>query len=182
MFHFSQTSIDGVLLIEPEVYSDSRGCFFETFSVREFKENKIIDVFVQSNHSTSSLGVLRGMHFQRQHPQSKLVRVASGAVFDVAVDLRPSSKSYGCYFGTVLSGDNKHMLYIPTGCAHGFLTLTDDTEFIYQCSDYYFPQYESGICYNDSKVDIHWPFEPCTVSRKDKALPTLEEVEQCGYL
>lgn len=182
MFHFFQTSVEGVVLIEPEVYSDPRGCFFETFSVREFAKNGIVDVFVQSNHSTSAQGVLRGMHFQRQHPQSKLVRVASGAVFDVAVDLRPSSKTYGGYFGAVLSGDNKHMLYIPTGCAHGFLTLTDETEFIYQCNDYYFPEYESGICYNDPKIDIRWPFQPRTVSKKDNLLPTLEEVERCGYL
>lgn len=156
MFHFSSTSLDGVILIEPTVYSDERGFFMETYSQKDFINNWIDASFVQYNHSKSAAWVLRWLHFQTTQTQSKLVRVISGSIYDVAVDLRKNSLTYWKYYGLVLSAENKKQLFIPTGFAHWFLTLENNTEVIYSCDDYYNPESEKGIIYNDQTIGIDW--------------------------
>ncbi len=180
-FKFIKTPIEGLLIVEPTVFGDERGFFMESYSLKEFEENGIALTFVQDNHSHSRKGVLRGLHFQKKHPQGKLVRVAKGKVFDVAVDLRRSSPTFGKWFGLELSGENKRQLYIPPGFAHGFLALDDNTDFLYKCTDYYYPDDEGGIIWNDPKVSIQWPLEridTLIISDKDRALPTFEEVKK----
>jgi dTDP-4-dehydrorhamnose 3,5-epimerase len=152
------TSLPGVLLIEPRVFGDSRGFFFESFNQRAFEEATGLQArFVQDNHSKSARGVLRGLHYQLQQAQGKLVRVTSGEVFDVAVDLRKSSATYGRSFGCVLSADNKYQLWVPPGFAHGFLVLSESAEFLYKTTDYYAPQFEQCIAWNDPQLGIDWP-------------------------
>ena len=157
MLTFEKTKIDGVFIITPKVFGDERGYFMETYSEKDFKDAGLNYAFVQDNQSSSKKGVLRGLHFQKLHPQAKLVRVLKGEVFDVAVDLRENSSTYGQWVGEVLSGENRKQLLIPRGFAHGFLVLSDTAEFAYKCDDFYHPEEEGGIIYNDEDVDIKWP-------------------------
>ena len=163
--------IDGLYVIEPTVFPDARGYFVETYNQRDFEEAGLNMKFVQDNQSMSVKGVLRGLHFQKEHPQGKLVRVLRGEVFDVAVDLRKHSKTYGKWFGVVLSAENKKQFYISEGFAHGFLVLSDEAEFAYKCTDFYRPGDEGGIKWDDSDVGIHWPIEKdmkLIISEKDQ--------------
>ncbi len=156
-FTFTQTSIEGVTIVDVKSYGDDRGYFMETYKQPDFVAGGIDVDFVQDNQSSSVKGVLRGLHFQINHPQSKLVRVVSGEVFDVAVDLRPSSATYGKWEGVVLSAENKRQFFIPRGFAHGFLVLSDTAEFCYKCDDIYHPNDESGLMWNDPEIGIVWP-------------------------
>jgi len=170
-FKFTETEIEGVYIISPIVFGDNRGYFMETYNYNEFKEAGLDMVFVQDNQSKSKKGVLRGLHFQKTHPQGKLVRVIEGEVFDVAVDLRKDSKTYGKWVGVILSKDNKKQFYIPEGFAHGFLVLSDEAEFTYKCTDFYHPEDEGGIAWNDPDIGVKWPMEgieKVILSDKDK--------------
>ncbi len=149
--------IEGLCVIEPAVHGDNRGYFMETYSLRDMQENGLGMVFVQDNQSMSVKGVLRGLHFQKQFPQGKLVRVIRGSVFDVAVDLREGSATFGKWFGVELTEENKKQFYIPEGFAHGFLVLSDTAEFCYKCTDFYHPGDEGGLAWNDPKIGIEWP-------------------------
>lgn len=152
-----ECNIEGLKIITPEVHGDSRGYFMEIYNKQDFDAAGIDRVFVQDNQSASKKGVLRGLHFQINYPQAKLVRVARGEVYDVAVDLRPGSATFGRYHGIVLSEENKKQFYIPEGFAHGFLVLSDYAEFAYKCTDFYHPNDEGGIIYNDPDIGIEWP-------------------------
>lgn len=177
MFTFEKTSIDGVYIITPKKFGDNRGYFMEMYNEHDFKENGLNYNFVQDNQSKSSKGVLRGLHFQINHPQAKLVRVIEGEVYDVAVDLRKGSKTYGKYVGVILSAENNKQLMIPRGFAHGFLVLSDGAIFAYKCDDFYHPEDEGGIAFNDPDVNIDWPFKDnLNLSEKDKNRKTLKEV------
>lgn len=169
-FTFVETGLPGVLVIEPTVFGDARGYFMETFQKEEFAAAGITDEFVQDNQSKSSRGVLRGLHFQKEHTQGKLVRVTKGEVFDVAVDCRPNSATFGKWVGVTLSDENKKQFYVPKGFAHGFLVLSDEAEFCYKCTDYYDPTAEGGIPYSDPTVNVEWPDCGCEylLSEKDK--------------
>lgn len=149
--------IEGLCVIEPAVHGDSRGYFMETYNKKDMEEAGLSMVFVQDNQSCSSKGVLRGLHFQKEFPQGKLVRVIKGIVFDVAVDLRSGSKTFGQWFGVELTEDNKKQFYIPEGFAHGFLVLSDIAEFCYKCTDFYRPGDEGGLAWNDPEIGIEWP-------------------------
>lgn len=149
--------IEGLYIIEPSVFGDERGYFMETYNQKDFEEAGLNMVFVQDNQSMSVKGVLRGLHYQKQFPQGKLVRVVRGTVFDVAVDLRSNSKTYGKWFGVELSAENKKQFYIPEGFAHGFLVLSDEAEFCYKCTDFYHPGDEGGLAWNDPQIGIQWP-------------------------
>jgi len=164
-----ETAIPGPLIIEPRVFGDHRGFFMETWNQRTFAEAGLDMAFVQDNHSRSQKGVLRGLHFQKPGTQGKLVRVTSGAVFDVAVDLRRSSPHFGQWVGVELSADNKRMFWVPEGFAHGFLTLADDTDFLYKCTALYAPQHERTLLWNDPAVGVAWPLDGITplISEKD---------------
>ena len=155
-FEKQETGIDDLYVIKPTVFEDNRGFFMETYSKRDFEEIGINSEFVQDNHSKSTKGVLRGLHFQKEYPQSKLVRVVKGEVYDVAVDLRKDSKTYGKYYGVVLSEENKLQFFIPKGFAHGFLVLSDIAEFCYKCTDFYHPGDEGGLAWNDPEIGIDW--------------------------
>ena len=169
--------IDGLYLIQPTVFGDSRGYFMETYNYEEFKEAGLDMVFVQDNQSSSTKGVLRGLHYQKKHTQGKLVRVLSGEVFDVAVDIRPNSVSFGKWVGVLLSADNKQQLWIPKGFAHGFLVLSDIAEFQYKTTNYYHPESDCGICWNDERIAIDWPqTSGLILSPKDERLFTLDEL------
>ncbi|KDR94587.1 dTDP-4-dehydrorhamnose 3,5-epimerase [Peptoclostridium litorale DSM 5388] len=177
-FRFIRTEIEGLLVIEPTVYGDDRGFFMESYNMREFAQNGIDRQFVQDNHSKSSKGVLRGLHFQKEHPQAKLVRVVAGKVFDVAVDCRKGSPTYGRWHGVELSQENKRQFYIPEGFAHGFLVLSDVAEFTYKCTEFYHPEDECGIIWNDPQIGIKWPtegIEDIKLSKKDASLKKLSE-------
>ncbi len=176
---FTRLEIPDVILIEPQVYEDERGFFYESYREDIFKNNGVNVHFVQDNHSKSNKGVLRGLHFQiAPKAQAKLVRVTRGEVFDVAVDIRPKSQTFGQYVGVTLSEENKKMLYVPEGFAHGFLVMLDNTEFIYKCSDCYSIEHERGIIWNDSQINITWPKLdiPYVLSEKDKKLPSLKDM------
>lgn len=176
-FKFNATDIEDVYVIEPTVYGDERGYFMETYSEEEFKDAGLDYNFVQDNQSSSRKGVLRGLHFQKNHPQAKLVRVLSGEVFDVAVDLRDGSDTYGKWVGVLLSADNKKQLMIPRGFAHGFLVVSDTAEFAYKCDDVYHPEDEGGVMYDS--CGIEWPeidVEPI-LSEKDMKHPKLEDLD-----
>lgn len=166
----SETCLSGVLILEPKVFGDDRGFFYESFNQNEFCNIVGADIdFVQDNHSKSSKNVLRGLHYQTEHTQGKLVRVIKGAVYDVVVDLRKNSPNYGEWFGLELSSTNKKQLWIPAGMAHGFLVLEDETEFVYKCTDYYHPQSERSLLWNDPTVGINWPIdEPQLLLISDK--------------
>ena len=177
------TSIDEVYVIEPTVFGDNRGYFMETYSKAEFEEIGIKYDFVQDNQSKSKKGVLRGLHFQKENTQAKLVRVIKGEVFDVAVDLRPNSNTYGKWEGAILSEENKKMFIIPKGFAHGFLVLSDEAEFTYKCDDIYNHEAEGGLAWNDPDVAIDWPLrdmkiEDLLTSEKDTNWPSLKELQK----
>lgn len=177
-FTFCKCEIDGLYVIETKVYGDARGYFMETYHREEFNKAGITAEFVQDNQSLSRKGVLRGLHFQKTYPQGKLVRVLTGTVYDVAVDLRKNSPTYGKSYGVILSEENKKMFYVPEGFAHGFLVLSDIAVFSYKCTDFYHPEDEGGILWNDSELGIQWPLDENTtplVSEKDAILPTLRE-------
>ena len=178
-----ETSIDGVYIIEPTVFGDNRGYFMETYNKGDFEEIGLNYDFVQDNQSKSSKGVLRGLHFQKENTQAKLVRCIKGEVFDVAVDLRPGSKTYGKWEGVILSDENKKMFMIPKGFAHGFLVLSDEAEFTYKCDDLYNPSAEGGLAWNDPDFGIDWPMgdikvEDLLTSEKDSKWPSLKELKQ----
>ncbi|MFA5159125.1 MAG: dTDP-4-dehydrorhamnose 3,5-epimerase [Candidatus Omnitrophota bacterium] len=175
--HFVKTAIDGVIVIEPKVFSDSRGFFYESYRKKLFARNGIKDNFVQDNVSSSAKGVLRGLHYQTApHAQGKLMRVLHGSVYDVAVDIRPRSKTFGKFFSIVLSAPNRKMLYIPKGFAHGFCVLEEGTEFTYKVSDYYSPEHERGVLWSDPGLAIPWPKIDCAfiLSEKDQKYPNLK--------
>ena len=177
MATFIKTEIEGVVIIDPKVFGDNRGYFMETYNENEFKANGLNYVFVQDNQSKSKKGVLRGLHFQKIHPQAKLVRVLEGEVYDVAVDLRKNSPTYGKYVGVVLSGENKRQFMIPRGFAHGFVVLSETATFTYKCDDFYHPEDEGGLMYNDPDIGIEWPQidGEILLSEKDKIHPLLKE-------
>lgn len=165
---FVPLSIPEVILIEPKVYGDDRGFFMETWQRRFFAEHGIDAEFVQDNHSLSAKGILRGLHYQVRHIQGKLVRVVAGEVFDVAVDIRPGSSTFGQWVGAHLSAENKHMMWVPPGFAHGFYVMSDSAVFLYKCTDYYAPEHERCIIWNDPDLDIRWPLvNPPILSGKD---------------
>lgn len=173
------TSIPDVLIIEPDVISDSRGFFFESFNEKTFRQDTGLNInFVQDNHSHSIKGVLRGLHYQIQQPQGKLVRVVHGAVFDVAVDIRKSSPTFGQWMGVELTESNCRQLWAPSGFAHGFLVLSDNADFLYKTTDYYAPEFERSILWNDPTIGIKWPLdkEP-QLSAKDKTAQPLGQAE-----
>lgn len=173
------TPIEGLKVITPTVFGDNRGYFMETYNFNDFKEAGIDCEFVQDNQSASKKGVLRGLHFQINYPQDKLVRVIRGEVFDVAVDMRKGSKTYGQWYGVKLSEENKKMFFIPKNFAHGFLVLSDYAEFAYKCTDFYHPNDEGGVIYNDPEIGVKWPIEEgleLTLSEKDTKWPTLKEL------
>ncbi len=175
-FTFNKTDIEGVYIIEPKCFGDDRGYFMETYQKDEFDKAGLSYNFVQSNQSKSHKGVLRGLHFQTRKPQAKLVRVVEGEVYDVAVDLRKDSPTYGKYVGVVLSSENHKMFMIPKGFAHGFVVLSDTAIFEYQVDDVYDPGHEGGIMWNDPDINIKWPyFGELDLSEKDKHHPSLKE-------
>ena len=176
---FTATAVEGVFLIEPRVFEDGRGFFFESYRRDEFVRHGITADFVQDNHSRSSRGVLRGLHFQTApYEQAKLARVARGGAFDVVVDIRKGSKTYGRHIAETLTADNKKMLYLPAGVAHGFLALEDGTEFLYKVSQPYSPGHERGVLWNDPKIGIAWPKMDIdyVLSEKDKKFPLLQNI------
>jgi dTDP-4-dehydrorhamnose 3,5-epimerase len=178
-FKLIETPISGLIIIETKIFKDDRGFFIESYNKEAFRRLGINTEFVQDNHSFSKKGVLRGLHFQLKYPQGKLVRVISGRVFDIAVDLRKESPTFGKWFGVELLGDNGLQFYIPPGFAHGFIALEDSTHFFYKCTNYYHPEDESGIIWNDSTLNVKWPVDQVSkliISEKDSKLPTFKEV------
>ena len=174
------TGLPEVKLIEPNVFGDERGFFLETWNARTFAEHGIEADFVQDNHSRSARGVLRGLHYQLVQPQGKLVRVARGRIFDVAVDIRKSSPRFGKWTGAELSGENHRMLWVPPGFAHGFLALEDETDVLYKCTALYAAEHDRGIAWNDPDIGVEWPFEDIgspALSAKDAAAPRLGDAE-----
>ncbi|MEQ8156404.1 MAG: dTDP-4-dehydrorhamnose 3,5-epimerase [Clostridiaceae bacterium] len=179
-FTFIKTKIRDLYIIEPKVFGDSRGYFMETYNKNDFFEAGLKMEFVQDNESKSKKGVLRGLHFQTKHTQGKLVRVTHGAVYDVAVDLRKGSPTYGQWEGVILTAENKRQFYVPEGFAHGFLVMSDEAVFNYKCTDFYAPEYDSGLLWNDPDVGIEWPLEEIEellLSEKDKVQKTLKELD-----
>ncbi len=181
-FNRIETGIEGLVILEPRVFGDDRGFFMESYSKRDFEEIGLNMDFVQDNHSKSKKGVLRGLHFQTKHTQGKLVRVIAGSVLDVAVDLRRESPTFGQVKTVLLTAENKRLFYVPEGFAHGFVTLEDNTEFQYKCTDYYAPEYDSGIIWNDKDLNINWEFEKygirveeLNLSEKDMKQQTFRE-------
>jgi dTDP-4-dehydrorhamnose 3,5-epimerase len=171
-----RTGIDGVLVVEPEVYRDERGYFAETYHSRKLREHGISDDFVQDNQSRSVRGTLRGLHSQSRRPQSKLVRVLSGEIFDVAVDVRRSSPTFKQWVGVVLSADNFKQLYVPAGFLHGFCVLSPEAEVAYKCGNFYDPGGELGVIWNDPDLAIEWPIQAPLLSPKDRTWPRLADV------
>lgn len=170
--------IEGLKVITPKVFGDERGYFMESYNFNDFKEAGIDQVFVQDNQSSSTKGVLRGLHYQIEHPQDKLVRVVRGEVFDVAVDLRKGSSTYGQWFGVLLSEENKKQFFIPKGFAHGFVVLSDYAEFCYKCSDFYHPGDEGGLRYNDPDIAIEWPIPEdmeLNINERDRNWPSFAD-------
>ena len=177
-FTFNETRIKGVYIIDVKTYGDNRGYFMETYKESDFKEAGLDYNFVQDNQSSSRKGVLRGLHFQKTHPQAKLVRVLKGEVFDVAVDLRKNSPTYGQWVGVVLSEENKRQFMIPRGFAHGFVVMSDYAEFAYKCDDLYHPEDEGGSMWNDPAIGIEWPEGgELILSEKDKVHPSLADLK-----
>jgi dTDP-4-dehydrorhamnose 3,5-epimerase len=178
MLNFIKTEIEGVYVIEPKVFGDNRGYFMETYNKEDFEKAGLEYNFVQDNQSKSKQGVLRGLHFQTKHPQAKLVRVVSGEVFDVAVDLRKGSATYGKWTGVILSEENKKQFMIPRGFAHGFVVLSETAEFTYKCDEFYHPEDEGGIMWNDPAINIEWPFKgEVLLSEKDQHRLPLSEAK-----
>lgn len=173
------TDLPGVLIIEPAVHGDARGFFQETYHARRYADAGIDLPFVQDNHSRSGQGILRGLHYQREHPQGKLVRVTQGAAFDVAVDIRKGSPTFGKWIGVTLSEDNFRQVYIPPGFAHGFCTLSEQVDFLYKCTDYYHPEDEQGVLWNDPDIGIDWPAVGAEfrLSEKDRCNKRLRDLD-----
>jgi dTDP-4-dehydrorhamnose 3,5-epimerase len=171
-----KTSIPEVIVFVPPVFTDSRGYFLETYQQQKYAEAGISKSFVQDNQSYSTKNVLRGLHFQLRHPQAKLVRVTQGTVFDVAIDIRKNSPTFGKWHGEILSAENKKQIYIPENFAHGFCVLSDSAEFLYKCTDFYVPGDESGLLWNDPQLGINWPIDQPILSDKDAVLPKLADV------
>lgn len=175
---FTKTKIEGLIIVEPSVFPDDRGFFMETYSKKLFAENGINIEFVQDNHSQSTKGVLRGLHFQKPpFSQDKLIRCTRGEVLDVAVDLRKDSPTFGQYESVILSEENKRQFFIPQGFAHGFLVLSDIADFQYKCSNFYNKESEGGLLWNDPEIGIDWPKMDYVLSEKDKLWPNLEEIK-----
>jgi len=178
---FTRTPIADVLLIEPEVFGDARGFFMETWQEGKFKAAGIDAAFVQDNHSRSSQWTLRGLHLQTRHPQGKLVRVTAGSVFDVVADLRRGSPSFGASWGMELSDENRRMLWIPPGLAHGILVTSESADFLYKCTDFYYPEHERTLAWNDATLKIPWPLPPGVapkLSAKDARGASFDEIEK----
>ena len=173
-----ETILPGVLIIEPKVFGDHRGFFKETFQAERYREAGIDLPFVQDNHSRSQRGVLRGLHLQKTRPQGKLVSCSVGSVYDVAVDVDPESDTFGKYVGVELNDENHRQLWIPPGYAHGFCVLSETADFQYKCTDFYFPEDEGGLIWNDPDVGIPWPIENPALSDKDRNLPSLSEIQK----
>lgn len=163
-----ETPLPGVIIIEPKVFGDKRGFFLETYREDVLRDAGITEHFVQDNHSRSTRGVLRGLHYQMTQTQGKLIRVTTGAVYDVAVDVRQGSPNFGQWAGAQLDEDNMHIMYVPPGFAHGFVVLSDSADFNYKCTDYYHPESEQGIAWNDPDIGIDWPISEVSLSEKDK--------------
>jgi dTDP-4-dehydrorhamnose 3,5-epimerase len=178
-FTVTPTAIPDVLILAPKVFGDSRGFFYESFNARDFAQATGVDAqFVQDNHSKSAKGVLRGLHYQIQHAQGKLVRVVQGSVFDVAVDLRKSSPTFGHWTGAILSAENRRQLWIPPGFAHGFVVLSESAEFLYKTTDYWYPEHERSLFWNDPAIGIEWPIDaPPQLAAKDQAGKLLAQAE-----
>ncbi|MGL5416407.1 MAG: dTDP-4-dehydrorhamnose 3,5-epimerase [Clostridium sp.] len=179
-FKFIETKIKDLYIIEQKCFGDDRGYFMESYSKKAFEEAGLTMEFVQDNESRSKKGVLRGMHFQTKHTQGKLVRVTDGAVYDVAVDLRKGSPTYGEWEGVLLTAENKKQFYVPEGFAHGFLVVSDYATFNYKCTDFYAPEYDGGVLWNDPEISIEWPLEgidEVSLSEKDKNQKTLKELD-----
>ncbi|SEC12989.1 dTDP-4-dehydrorhamnose 3,5-epimerase [Paenibacillus sp. GP183] len=177
-FQITKTDINGLVIIEPKVFGDHRGYFMETYNENNFKAAGVPTSYVQDNQSKSREGVLRGLHFQKKYPQGKLVRVLSGEVFDVAVDLRKDSPTYKKWHGVILTGENNKQFYVPEGFAHGFLVLSKEAVFAYKCTDFYHPEYEGGVLWNDPEINVEWPIhhlQEVLLSDKDMSLKTLAE-------
>jgi dTDP-4-dehydrorhamnose 3,5-epimerase len=172
------TALPGVMLVEPRVFGDARGFFFEAYSAQRYADAGISGPFVQDNISLSRRGVLRGLHYQHPHAQGKLVGVLRGEVFDVAVDVRRGSPTFGRWVGECLSGENKRQLYIPPGFAHGFLVMSDETLFAYKCTDYYHPEAERTIRWDDQRIGIEWPIDGPVLSAKDQVAMTLDAMPE----
>ena len=184
-FNFIKTKIPDLYIIEPKVFGDKRGYFMESYSQKDFLEAGLCMTFVQDNESKSCKGVLRGLHFQTKHTQGKLVRVTQGEVWDVAVDLRKGSPTYGKWEGVYLSADNKRQFYVPEGFAHGFVVTSEEAVFNYKCTDFYAPEYDSGLLWNDEDVAIEWPIEgidEILLSEKDKKQKTLKELTDLPFV
>ena len=172
-----ETTLPGVLLIEPRCFGDERGFFLETFSVQRYSDIGLSETFVQDNHSRSQKGVLRGLHYQLNYPQGKLVSVSRGEVLDIAVDIRTGSPTFGKSYSVVLNDKNHYQLYIPPMFAHGFVVLSDTVDFLYKCTEYYHPEDEKGLLWNDPALGIDWQIEDPKLSEKDKNNKTLEELK-----
>ena len=172
----NKAPLDGVFIIEPKVFKDPRGIFYEVYSAKKYEEYGIPAQFVQDNHSVSEKGVLRGLHYQINPGQAKLVRVTRGEVFDVVLDIRKESPTYGKWWSLHLSETNKLQLYVPEGFAHGFCVLSESVEFLYKCSNYYSPENERGIMWNDPDLAIEWPIENPIISEKDNVYPRFNEI------
>ncbi|WP_297555930.1 dTDP-4-dehydrorhamnose 3,5-epimerase [Thermococcus sp.] len=182
-FEFRHLEIPDVILIKPRVFEDDRGFFMETYKKPDFEKAGIKEEFIQDNYSRSKYGVLRGLHFQREpYAQAKIVRVIRGVIYDVAVDLRRDSPTFGKYIGVIISEHNKWQLYIPKGFAHGFVVLSDVAEVVYKVDNVYAPDYEGGIIWNDPEIGINWPVDNPVVSEKDKKWPTLKEAGEKGWV
>ena len=171
-----ETSLPGVLIIEPKVFGDERGFFVETYHEQRYQEMGIKERFVQDNHSRSTKGVLRGLHYQIKHPQGKLVRVTAGEVFDVAVDIRKGSPTFGKWHGVRLSGENHRQFYVPPNFAHGFVVLSESADFLYKCTDYYYPEYEGAVMWNDPDIGIEWSMTDVSLSQKDSEALALADI------
>ena len=179
-FQFTRTGIEGLVVVEPKVFGDNRGYFMETYNYNDFKAAGLDMVFVQDNQSKSKKGVLRGLHFQKKNPQGKLVRVVSGEVYDVAVDLRKGSDTYGKWYGVLLSAENKKQFYVPEGFAHGFVVMSETAEFVYKCTRFYDPSDEGGLMWNDPEIGIDWPVPEnaeLLLSEKDQHHQPLKDFE-----
>jgi len=172
----TKTELDGILIIEPKVHADARGSFYESYVKRKYIEHGIVDEFIQDNHSISNKGVLRGLHFQENPEQTKLVRVTRGEVFDVAVDIRKESPTFGQWIGVTLTEENHRQLFIPGDFAHGFCVLSDTAELLYKCSSYYAPSGERAILWNDPDIGIDWPIKNPLLSEKDKSAPSFKDL------
>ena len=179
-FQFTKTGIEGLVVVEPKVFGDNRGYFMETYNYNDFKAAGLDMVFVQDNQSKSKKGVLRGLHFQKKNPQGKLVRVVSGEVYDVAVDLRKGSDTFGKWYGVLLSAENKKQFYVPEGFAHGFVVMSETAEFVYKCTRFYDPSDEGGLMWNDPEIGIDWPVPEnaeLLLSEKDQHHQPLKDFE-----